>query len=97
MGLLGIFKRKKQPADSDAARREFLSQKGRITEGTIIEGDMTDAGDEVVCYIYSVQGVDFESSDILTDEQKENSLHYAPGAKVSVRFDPKNHGNSMLV
>jgi hypothetical protein len=97
MGFLEIFKRNKQPVDSDATRRSFLSQKGRITEGTIIDEDTTDAGDEVVRYIYSVQGVDFESSDILSDEQKKNFLQYAPGAKVSVRFDPKNHGNSMLV
>lgn len=77
-------------------RREFLLAHGRITEGTIVDSETSDAGAEIAFYIYNVQGVDFESSEILTAEQSENLLKYAPGAKVSVRFDPKNHGNCML-
>jgi hypothetical protein len=96
MGLFGIFKSKK-PFNSETARREFLQTSGRITDGTIIDNETSEAGEEIVYYFYSVQGVDFESSEILTEEQRENPLKYAPGAKVGVRFDPKNHGNSMLV
>jgi hypothetical protein len=44
-----------------------------------------------------VQGANFESSEILSEEKRENPLKYAPGAKVGVRFDVKNPGNSMLV
>ncbi len=95
MGLLDIFKSKK-PVDSETVRREFLQTQGRITDGTIIDGETSEAGEEIVYYFYSIQGVDFESSEILTEEQRENPLKYAPGAKVGVRFDPKNHGNSML-
>ena len=96
MGIFDIFKSKKQ-IDSETERREFLQTKGRITDGTIVDGETSEAGEEIVYYFYSVQGVDFESSEILTEEQRENPLKYAPGAKVGVRFDPKNHGNSMLV
>ncbi|CAN5821042.1 hypothetical protein BH20ACI4_BH20ACI4_20510 [soil metagenome] len=96
MGIFDRF-RKKKPTHSEHARREFLLKNGRITEGTIIDGETLDTGEEIVYYFYNFQGVDFESSDILTDEQKENSIKYAPGAKVSIRFDPKNHGNCMLV
>ena len=88
MGLLDIFKQKKR-VDSEAMRREFLSVHGRITEGTIVDSETSESGDEIVFYIYNVQGVDFESSEILTAEQRENPLQYAPGAKVGVRFDPK--------
>ncbi len=96
MGLFNIFKPKKN-AESEATRREFLLVNGRITEGTIVDSETTESGEEIVFYIYNVQGVDFESSEMLSSEQRENPLQYAPGAKVGVRFDPKNHGNCMLI
>jgi hypothetical protein len=96
MGLLNIFKPKKR-IDTEAKRREFLLAHGRITEGTIVDSETNESGEEIVFYVYDVQGVDFESSEMLTAEQRENPLQYAPGAKVGVRFDPKNHGNCMLV
>ncbi len=96
MGLFDIFKSKKT-VNSEIERREFLLTKGRITDGTIIESEISDSGEEIVHYYYTVQGANFESSEILSEEQRKNLLKYAPGAKVGVRFDPKNHGNSMLV
>ena len=96
MGFFNIFKRKEK-VDLEAKRREDLEKIGRITDGTIIDSELNDDGEEIVFYIYSIQGVDFESSEMLTEEQKQNPLKYAPGAKVGIRFDPKNHGNSMLV
>ena len=95
MGLFDIFRSKKVSTETE--RREFLKTKGRITDGTIVESETNENGEEVVFYYYSVQGANFESSEILTEEQRENPLKYAAGAKVGVRFDPKNHGNSMLV
>ena len=95
MGFFDFFKGKKE-VDLDAARREFLAKSGRICDGTIIESETTESGDELVYYFYTVHGVDFESSEILTEAQKRNPLKYAPGAKVGIRFDPKNHGNSIL-
>ena len=95
MGIFDIFKRKKE-APSENGRREFLLKHGRIAEGTIIDSDTTPNGDEIVYYFYTVNGVDFESSETLTEAQKQNILKYAPGAKVSIRFDPKNHGNCVL-
>lgn len=96
MGFFDIFRRKKE-IDLEAKRREFLSHSGRICDGTIIDSETTDSGAEIVFYHYSIHGADFESSEILSAEQSREPLKYAPGAKVGVRFDPKNHGNSMLV
>lgn len=95
MGLFDIFKQKKN-VDLEAQRRAFLLEKGRICDGTIIDSEASAVG-EIVFYVYSVHGVDFESSELLSEEQLIDPLKYAPGAKVGVRFDPKNHGNSMLV
>jgi len=96
MGFLDRFRKKKVVPNNDT-RRELLLSGGRITEGTIIDSEVSDSGDEIVHYIYTIHGVDFQSSDILTDEQKAAPIKYAPGAKVSIRFDPKNHGNCILV
>ncbi len=95
MEIFDIFKSKK-PINTETERREFLRSKGRITDGTIIDSETSASGEEIVYYYYNIQGVDFESSEILTDEQRVNPLKYAAGAKVGVKFDPKNHGNSML-
>lgn len=96
MGILSLFKRKKV-RDLTAERRAFLVAHGRITDGRIIDTEINGRGDEIVFYLYTLNGVDFESSEILDEEQRRDPLRYAPGAKVGVRYDPKNQGNSMLV
>lgn len=94
MGLFSFLRRKNR--DPFAGRREYLLEYGRITDGVIIDTETRPNGDEVVYYIYSLNGVDFESSELLSDEQRRDPLKYAPGAKVGVRYDPKNQGNSTL-
>jgi hypothetical protein len=91
MGLFSIFKRKKK-----IDNREHLTLNGRITDGTITECETLEEG-EVAYYVYCVQGADFESSEFLTEEMLKDGVKYAPGAKVGVRYDPRNHGNSILV
>lgn len=95
MGLFDIFRRRKK-VFTEKERREFLLKHGRICEGKIIDHELLPSGEEIVYYSYEIQNVDFESSEILSEEQKKNPLKYAPGAKVGVRFDPRNHGNSTL-
>ena len=95
MGFFDIFK-KKQTVDLEAKRIEYLNRFGRITDGEIIDSEITEAG-EVVYYSYSVHGADYESSEILSHERLIDPLKYAPGAKVGVRYDPKQHANSILV
>ncbi len=94
MGLLSFLWRKQE--DPFAGRREYLLENGRITDGVIIDTETTPDGEEVVYYIYSLNGVDFESSELLTPEQRKDPLKFAPGAKVGVRYDPRNQGNSTL-
>ena len=96
MGILKLFKNNKK-RDFIAERREHLLVHGRICDGRIIDSETNGRGDEIVFYLYTLNGVDFESSELLSDEQRSDPLKYAPGAKVGVRYDPKNQGNSMLV
>ncbi len=94
MGLFSFLRRNKR--DEFAGRREELLKNGRITDGIIIDSETRPNGDEVVFYVYSLNGVDFESSELLTEEQRREPLKFAPGAKVGIRYDPKNQGNSTL-
>ena len=96
MGIFSLFKTKKK-RDYFAERRAHLMVHGRVTDGRIIDSETNGHGEEIVFYLYTLNGVDFESSELLTAEQQRDPLKYAPGAKVGVRYDPKNQGNSMLV
>ncbi len=94
MGLLDRIRGKKEH-DPEQRRRDLLT-KGRITDGVIIDTDTTPEGGEIAYYVYTLNGVDFESSDLLTPEQLRQPVNYAPGARVGIRYDPKNQGNSIL-
>jgi hypothetical protein len=96
MGIFAIFKRRRNGPSADE-RRAALLRSGRLTEGTIIDAELTPDGDEIVFFVYTINGVDYESSERLTDEQRRDPLSYAPGAKVGVRFETKNHGNAIIV
>ncbi|MBK9155770.1 MAG: hypothetical protein IPM25_16450 [Chloracidobacterium sp.] len=94
MGLLSFIKKRKR--DPFAERKRLLLENGRITDGVIIDTETMPNGDEIVYYTYSLNGVEFESSELLNEEQLRDPLKFAPGAKVGVRYDPKNQGNSTL-
>lgn len=88
-----LLRRKK--TDPNERRRKLLQQ-GRITDGVIIDREVNGDGDEIAIYSYTLNGVDFESSDVLTAEQRQDPLKYAPGAHVGIRYDQRNQGNSVV-
>nr|ALS92433.1 protein of unknown function (DUF3592) [uncultured bacterium] len=94
MGIIDRIRRKREVDPN--ARRQFLLAHGRITDGAILEVETNDAGEEVALYSYTLNGVDFESADVLTDEQRNDRAKYAPGAKIGIRYDPRNQGNSIV-
>lgn len=95
MGIFSFLSRREKP-DSAEGRRERLLTHGRITDGVITDNEINADGGEVVFYVYTLNGVDFESSELLTAEQRRDPLKYAPGAKVAIRYDSNNQGNSTL-
>lgn len=78
------------------ARRRHLMATGRITDGVILDSQLNGNGEEVVLFTYTLNGVDFESYEVLTEEQRRDPAKYAPGAKVGIRYDQKNQGNSIV-
>jgi Protein of unknown function (DUF3592) len=96
MPLSNWFRRKK--ADPEVERRTRLLQKGRITEGTIIDTGNDDSGAiRQVYFHYEVSGVEYESSQLLSEEQQERAASYSPGARVTIRYDPHRPANSVVV
>ena len=94
MGIIDkLFGRK--PRDPDARRRNLLKT-GRITDGTILDVKIDAEGRELVVFVYTLNGVDFESADELTEHQKQTPERYVPGSKVGIRFDPKNQYDSIV-
>ncbi|MFL6257925.1 MAG: DUF3592 domain-containing protein [Pyrinomonadaceae bacterium] len=96
MGILNIFKRRK--TDDEAERRRTLLRTGRITEGSIFDVITDEAGAIThVFYNYELNGVEYESSQLLDTDQRLRSGDYFPGARVTVRFNPRQPGNSLVV
>lgn len=94
MSFLDKILRRKAPDPN--ARRRFLLANGRITDGVILESEINGDGDEVVLFSYTLNGVDFEASEVLTEQQRRDGIKYAPGARVGVRYHPKNQGNAIV-
>ena len=96
MGIRDFFKRSK--TDDEAERRQVLLRAGRITEGSIFDVITDEAGAIThVFYNYEINGVEYESSQLLDAGQRQRSGDYFPGARVTVRFNPRQPGNSVVV
>ena len=95
MGIFSIFRRR-QP-DDEATRRARLLASGRIADGVVMDIATDEAGlIKVIYFSYTIGGVDYESSQTLDDEQRRRQTDYAPGAHVTVRYEPHRPGNSVV-
>ncbi|MDT7602543.1 MAG: hypothetical protein QOF61_540 [Acidobacteriota bacterium] len=96
MGLLSFFRRGK--VDAEAERRTRLLRTGRIADGTIFDVGTDDGGDIThIFYSYNISGVEYESSQTLNDAQRQRPADYSPGAGCTVRYDPHQPANSVVV
>jgi hypothetical protein len=83
-------------------RRAWLDQVGRITDGTVIDvQEITDQDNKpstLLIYHYDVAGVSYECSQDVTYLRPLINLHSCRlGLPTSVRYDPQNPGNSLVV
>jgi len=99
-----LFYREPRPAsDIEKERRAWLEQTGRITDGTVIDvQEIPSSGDHksatVLIYQYDVAGVSYECSQDVTYLRPIINLHSCRlGLPTSVRYDPQNPGNSLVV
>jgi len=98
-----LLRRKpKGPDDIERERRAWLDRIGRITDGTVIdvqEMPGTRAQPSIfLIYQYDVAGVSYEASQDVTYLRQLINLHSCRlGLPTSVRYDPQNPGNSIVV
>jgi hypothetical protein len=74
---------------------DWLKTYGRVTEGLVLDLVQSDEGD-AVHYRYQVGNVEYEAVQPLTADQQLDRPRYSPGAHISVRFDPKKPGISIV-
>src|ERR1700687_4012193 len=97
--------RRRKPKTGDELereRREWLDRVGRITDGTVIDvQEMPGSSDRPSTFLifqYDVAGVSYEASQDVTYLRQFINLHYCRlGLPTSVRYDPQNPGNSIVV
>jgi hypothetical protein len=98
-----LLKRKPKTAeDKERERRAWIDQHGRITDGTVI--DVQEVRLEgrkpatMLIFQYDVAGVSYEASQDVTYLRQWINLHSCRlGLPTSVRYDPQNPGNSIVV
>ena len=81
--------------DPVAEYYKWLVQFGRVADGHILDFQQDESG-LTIFYRYEVANVDYETSQRLSGEQLSRKDAYAPGARVFVRFDPKQPGLSIV-
>jgi hypothetical protein len=95
MSFLDRFRQKKEDEASRIAR---LARTGRMGDGEILDAVTNDHGKIIqVTYSYMLAGVQYESSQELSVSQQENSHKYAPGRQITIRYDPRQPANSIVV
>jgi len=95
-------KRRKTPEQLEHERRIFLSESGRITDGTVIDvNEMQGSGSselQLLIYHYDVAGVSYEASQDVSTLRHMVDLHSCrSGLMTSIKYDPSNPGNSIVI
>jgi hypothetical protein len=100
---LALLRRKPKTADErERERRSWLNEVGRITDGTVIDvQEIVPNGHHaatMLIYKYDVAGVSYEASQDVTYLRQWINLHSCRlGVPTSVKYDPHNPGNSLVI
>jgi hypothetical protein len=104
LGAYVLLRRKpKGPAELERERRVLLDGIGRITDGTVIDVQEMPVSSGhhaavLLIYKYDVAGVSYECSQDVTYLRQWINLHSCRlGLPTSVKYDPHNPGNSLVV
>jgi len=95
MSFLDRFRKK---TEDEASRIDRLSKTGRMADGRIIDAVSDNDGRITeVTYTYTLAGVQYESSQTLSQLQQQRAGDYAPGKQIVIRYDPRRPVNSIVV
>ena len=95
---MSFFDRFRKKTEDEASRIERLLKTGRMADGRIIDVVSDDNGlITEVTYSYMLAGVQYESSQALSELQQQHASDYAPGKQIVIRYDPRRPANSIVV
>lgn len=99
--------------ETERQRRAYLNRVGRIVEGQVLEivdqarepkiagagrSVKSEKGQKLLYYTYSISGVTYETAqDITGIEEQAHLSRVAAGQTASVKYDPSNPSNSILL
>ena len=100
--------RRPNPEEVERRRRAYVNQVGRIVEGRILEitevpghppqTSKANGRRKLVLYSYSISGVTYETAQDITGLEARLHLdRLITGQPVSIKYDPSNPGNSILI
>ncbi len=94
--------RRKTPEQRERERRLWLSSIGRIIDGTVTDLQETSANGQgttqLLIYTYDVAGVEYHASQDITQLRQFLDLQACRiGLPASVKYDPQNPGNSIVI
>lgn len=111
-GYFLLRKKPEDPSAMERERRSYLNRVGRIVEGHIVEisdsdsaasngnsaGIGANAAQRLLYYSYSISGVTYETAQDITGlDARAHLSRVAAGQTASVKYDPSNPSNSILV
>jgi hypothetical protein len=107
-GLWLLLRRGPSPEARERARRQFLSHSGRVVDGMLLDICEVDVAAKsknapprtltMLLYNYRIGGVDYESSQDVTDLLSEvDAAQVRAGFPCSARYQPGHPQNSIVV
>jgi len=108
LAVFGLSRRKTKTSDDiERERRTFLDQVGRITDGSVLDVQETYVETapgkdpkfhQLLLYQYEIAGVEYNCSQDVTYLRQWINLHSCRlGLLTSVKYDPQNPGNSIVI
>ena len=95
---MSFLDRFRKHTEDEVSRIVRLSKTGRMVDGKIIDAVSDNDGRILeVSYTYELAGVQYETSQALSDLQQQRPHDYAPGRQIVVRYDPRSPANSIVV
>jgi hypothetical protein len=94
--------KKKSPEDHEHQRRIWITHRGRITDGTVMDVHEPEPNGgepiQLLIYTYDVAGVTYEASQDVTYLRQFIDFHSCRlGLPTSIKYDPQNPGNSIVI
>jgi hypothetical protein len=108
VGLWLIFRKRPTPEELERARREFLAHSGRLVDGMLLDICEVEAPARskketartltMLVYHYRIGGVDYESSQDITDMRGVvDAAQVRAGFPCTARYQPGSPQNSIVV